>query len=45
MQHAILSLISVIASTLKGVEYLMTNGKKILMTLIIIMKDLSKIRT
>ena len=42
MQHAILSLISVIASTLKGVEYLMTNGKKILITLINIMKELSK---
>ena len=44
MQHAILSLISVIASTLKGVEYLMTNGKKILLTLIHIMKDLNKQR-
>ena len=41
MQHAILSLISVIASTLKGVEYLMTNGKKILITLINIMIELS----
>jgi hypothetical protein len=41
MQHALLSLVSVIASTLKGVEYLMTNGKKILTTLIAIMKDLS----
>ena len=44
MQHAILSLISVIASTLKGVEYLMTNGKKILIALINIMKELSKQR-
>ena len=44
MQHAILSLISVMASTLKGVEYLMTNGKKILISLIQILKDLSKQR-
>lgn len=44
MQHAILSLISVMASTLKGVEYLMTNGKKILLTLVGTMKELNKSR-
>ena len=38
LQHAVLSLISVIVSTLKGVEYIMTNGKDIVVALIKILK-------
>jgi hypothetical protein len=36
LQHSLLSLVSVIASTLKGVEYLMCAGKNILVKLIYI---------
>ena len=43
LQHAVLSLISVIVSTLKGVEYIMTNGKDIVVALIKILKQLSKL--
>lgn len=36
--HAVLSLVSVIASTLKGVLYLMSNGKEVLCHLIKLMR-------
>jgi hypothetical protein len=36
-----LSLVSIIASTLKGIEYLMVNGKDIIVLLINTMKDLA----
>jgi hypothetical protein len=39
---ALLSLVSVIASTLKGVEYIMTNNKDILVQIIGIMMRLSE---
>lgn len=40
--HALLSLISVITSTLKGVEYIMLNGKDILVKIISLMKELAE---
>lgn len=42
LQHSLLSLVSVIASTLKGVEYLIINGKDILVRIINLMKNLSE---
>ena len=39
VQHAILSLVSVLVSTLKGVDYIMTNSKDILLKLIQILKQ------
>lgn len=38
--HAVLSLISIIVSTLKGIHYLMTNGKASLVRLIEMLKQL-----
>jgi hypothetical protein len=38
--HSMLSLISVIVSTLKGVEYIMINGSEVLVLVINIMKKL-----
>jgi hypothetical protein len=40
--HSMLSLISVIVSTLKGIEYMMVNGKEALVAIIKIMKELSR---
>ena len=40
-QHAMLSLVSIVASTLKGIEYLLTNGKEIIVQLINLMKELA----
>lgn len=40
--HSMLSLISVIVSTLKGIEYMMVNGKEALVEIIKIMKSLSR---
>jgi hypothetical protein len=42
LTHSLLSLISVITSTLKGVEYIILNGKEILEKLINLMKDLAE---
>ena len=39
--HSMLSLISVIVSTLKGIEYMMVNGKQALVAIINIMKALA----
>lgn len=39
--HATISLISVIVSTLKGVQYIMSNGKELLITLIKLTKHLA----
>lgn len=36
-----LSLVSIVASTLKGIEYLLTNGKEIIVQLINLMKELA----
>ena len=41
LQHSLLSLISVIVSTLKGVEYMIINGKEILVRIIQLMKELA----
>lgn len=40
LRHALLSLISIVVSTLKGVEYLLTNDQMIVMTLIEILKSM-----
>ena len=40
LRHALLSLISIVASTLKGVEYLLTNDQIIIMSLIEILKQM-----
>ena len=40
LRHALLSLISIVASTLKGVEYLITNDQMIIMSLIEILKQM-----
>ena len=40
LRHALLSLISIVASTLKGVEYLLTNDQMIVMQLIEILKQM-----
>jgi hypothetical protein len=37
--HALLALLSVIVSTLKGVEYIVTNGFQIIIRVIEILKD------
>jgi hypothetical protein len=37
--HSLLALLSVIVSTLKGVEYIVTNGFQIIMKVIQILKD------
>lgn len=42
LTHSLLSLISVIVSTLKGVEYMIINGKDILIKLIILMTELAE---
>jgi len=42
LTHSLLSLISVITSTLKGVEYIILNGKEILEKIINLMKDLAE---
>jgi hypothetical protein len=42
LTHSLLSLISVITSTLKGVEYMILNGKEILEKIINLMKDLAE---
>jgi len=40
LRHALLSLISIVASTLKGVEYLLCNDQMIITTLIHILKSI-----
>ena len=40
IRHALLSLISIVASTLKGVDYLQVNDQMIVMTLIEILKNM-----
>lgn len=40
LRHALLSLISIVASTLKGVEYLLVNDQMIITTLVQILKAL-----
>jgi hypothetical protein len=40
LRHALLSLISIVASTLKGVEYLLVNDQMIIITLIEILKGM-----
>jgi hypothetical protein len=39
LRHALLALISVIVSTLKGVEYLVTNDQMLIVRIIDILKD------
>ena len=39
LRHALLALISVIVSTLKGVEYLVTNDQMLIVRVIEILKD------
>jgi hypothetical protein len=41
LRHALLSLISIVASTLKGVEYLLVNDQMIIITLIEILKGMN----
>lgn len=40
LQHSLFSLISIVASTLKGVEYLLTNDQMVVMMLIEILKEI-----
>lgn len=42
LRQSLLALISILVSTLKGIEYMMTNGKDILVRLIQIMKELGE---
>jgi len=42
LRHALLSLISIVCSTLKGVEYIMTNDQLVLVSLIQILKQMPK---
>jgi hypothetical protein len=39
LKHALLALVSVIVSTLKGVEYLVTNDQMVIVRVIEILKD------
>lgn len=41
LQHSLLSVLSIFASTLKGVDYLLTNGKIVLVRLIEMLKNLN----
>ena len=41
LRHATLSLISILVSTLKGIEYMLSNGKSILEELIKLLKQLA----
>jgi len=42
LQHAVLSLVSILASTLKGVDYIMINGKEVLVRIFALSKSLSE---